>query len=211
MKILNFFKNKIKEEIKEEIKSPIKTKVEFYYDNVLNILHLDGIEYKFTIESEERLQNFEKDKILKLYKIENGINIFRTRMFNTLLNFDRQVIKFFLLVSQDKYNKVVINDFIKYFDNLLKENKELEMSLVVFIHEMYSSYVGGKNFQKELERRRIILNEKMNQENTKNILTLMKYMKDTANVNLEQEKKNFIDLVILKYPQILTDIKKTMN
>ena len=126
MKILSFFKKKKVEEVKEEIKSPIKTKVEFYYDNVLNILHLDGIEYKFTIESEERLQNFEKDKILKLYQIEKGINIFRTRMFNTLLNFDRQVIKFFLLVSQDKYNKVVINDFVKYFDNLLKENKELE-------------------------------------------------------------------------------------
>ena len=136
MKILSFFKKKKVEEVKEEIKSPIKTKVEFYYDNVLNVLHLDGIEYKFTIESEERLQNFEKDKILKLYQIEKGINICRTRMFNTLLNFDRQVIKFFLLVSQGKYNKVVINDFVKYFDNLLKENKELEMSLVVFIHEM---------------------------------------------------------------------------
>ena len=119
MKILSFFKKKKVEEVKEEIKSPIKTKVEFYYDNVLNVLHLDGIEYKFTIESEERLQNFEKDKILKLYQIEKGINIFRTRMFNTLLNFDRQVIKFFLLVCQDKYNKVVINDFVKYFDNLL--------------------------------------------------------------------------------------------
>ena len=37
MKILSFFKKKKVEEVKEEIKSPIKTKVEFYYDNVLNI------------------------------------------------------------------------------------------------------------------------------------------------------------------------------
>ena len=43
MKILCFFKKKKVEEVKEEIKSPIKTKVEFYYDNVLNILHLVGI------------------------------------------------------------------------------------------------------------------------------------------------------------------------
>ena len=208
MKILSFFKKKKVEEVKEEIKSPIKTKVEFYYDNVLNVLHLDGIEYKFTIESEERLQNFEKDKILKLYQIEKGINIFRTRMFNTLLNFDRQVIKFFLLVSQEKYNKVVINDFVKYFDNLLKENKELEMSLVVFIHEMYSQYVGGKNFQKELERRRIILKEKMFQEICLSTLNLQKYMKGTVNVELEQKLKDFTSLVISKFPQILKHTKK---
>lgn len=206
MKMLNFFKRK--KEIKEEIKSPIKSKVEIYYDNVLNVLHLDGIEYKFTIESEERLQNFEKDKILKLYQIEKGINIFRTRMFNTLLNFDRQVIKFFLLVSQDKYNKVVTNDFIKYFDGLLKENKELETSLVVFIHEMYSQYVGGKNFQKELERRRIVLLEKMYQEICLNTLNLQKYTKDIANVGLEQKLKDFTILVISKFPQILKHTKK---
>lgn len=206
MKMLNFFKRK--KEIKEEIKSPIKSKVEIYYDNVLNVLHLDGIEYKFTIESEERLQNFEKDKILKLYQVEKGINIFRTRMFNTLLNFDRQVIKFFLLVSQDKYNKVVTNDFIKYFDDLLKENKELETSLVVFIHEMYSQYVGGKNFQKELERRRIVLLEKMYQEICLNTLNLQKYTKDIANVGLEQKLKDFTILVISKFPQILKHTKK---
>lgn len=206
MKMLNFFKRK--KEIKEEIKSPIKSKVEIYYDNVLNVLHLDGIEYKFTIESEERLQNFEKDKILKLYQVEKGINIFRTRMFNTLLNFDRQVIKFFLLVSQDKYNKVVTNDFIKYFDGLLKENKELETSLVVFIHEMYSQYVGGKNFQKELERRRIVLLEKMYQEICLNTLNLQKYTKDIANVGLEQKLKDFTILVISKFPQILKHTKK---
>jgi len=206
MKMLNFFKRK--KEIKEEIKSPIKSKVEIYYDNVLNVLHLDGIEYKFTIESEERLQNFEKDKILKLYQVEKGINIFRTRMFNTLLNFDRQVIKFFLLVSQDKYNKVVTNYFIKYFDDLLKENKELETSLVVFIHEMYSQYVGGKNFQKELERRRIVLLEKMYQEICLNTLNLQKYTKDIANVGLEQKLKDFTILVISKFPQILKHTKK---
>lgn len=206
MKLLNFFK--IKKEIKEEIKSPIKSKVEIYYDSVLNILHLDGIEYKFTIESEERLQNFEKDKILKLYQVEKGINIFRTRMFNTLLNLDRQVVKFFLLVSQDKYNKVVINDFVKYFDDLLKENKELETSLVVFIHEMYSQYVGGKNFQKEIGRRRIVLQEKMYQEICLNTLNLQKYTKDIANADLEQKLKDFTVLVISKFPQILKHTKK---
>ena len=82
------------------------------------------------------------------------------------------------------------------------------MSLVVFIHEMYSQYVGGKNFQKELERRRIILNERMFQELSMNILNLQKYTKDTANANLEQKLKDFTSLVISKFPQILKHTKK---
>lgn len=192
--MFNFFKkkNKIEEEVKEEKKQTIKSKIEVYYDDTLNILFLDGIEYKFTIESEERLQNFEKENKLKLYKLEEGLNIFRTRMFNTLLNFDRQALKFFLLVSQDKYNKVKYDDFMSYFDNLLKENKEIEISLTIFIHAMYSNYVGGKNFQKEYERRCQILMMKCLELIFQNISNLPSSIKDIVNVKLEQELKSFM-------------------
>ena len=160
------------------------------FDKTDNILYIEDMEFKFTMESEERLQNLHKEGILKLYGEEK--ELFRERFIKTILNMDRQLLNYFLLVSQDKFNKCEYEPFREHLNNLFGKNKA-EIKLYGFIHEMFANYLGDLGFQIEKERGLRILKTKMMMEYAKLISALPNSIKDTAKLKQESLLKSFLN------------------
>lgn len=184
-KIFKKNKTKIKEEVKkEEIKQEIKSNI-IYYDKVKNILYLDNIEYRFDIESEDRLQEFHKDNLLKLYKNENDINTFQSNLINSVLKLDRQVLVYILLSCQEKYKKDDYKEFRKYIYDLMDKHK-IETTLFVYANEMYLRYLENGNFQNVLERGRELMQVALTQRLLNIIQTSPNSIKNIVNAELEK-------------------------
>lgn len=184
MKIFSFFKKKkVKEEKKVEIKQNKKNIL--HYDTVKNIMYLDDVEYRFDIESEDRLQELHRQEKLTFYKSENGIDTFQLNMINTFLKLDRQLLINFMLVSQNKFKKHEYDDFKKYIYKIMDEHK-IENSLIVYCYEMYLRYLENGNFPNVLERGLETMLLALQQQQLTIIQTSPKYIKNIVDYEMEK-------------------------
>lgn len=159
------------------------------FDKIENKLIIDDIEYNFTIESEIRLQEFYKSEKLK-FKDKTNL---RQDLINSLLNFDIDVLIYFLLVSQDKYNKNVVDDFRAYITDYISKNPTKLNEMFINSYLMFGGYCNLMGFKIEIERGLMILQAKMEKELLNTLLILPEPIRNTVNAELEQLIKSLVN------------------
>ncbi len=162
------------------------------FNKIDNILTIDNKNFEFNIKSEMTMQELHKENKFKFMKNEKEILNIRQGINESLLNFDISVLKYFLYSCQQEESKLNINDFTKYYDELIKNNPSKINEVFVNCFLLFGGYMQILGFKFEIERGLLVMQKKMEMKMLSIIQTFPNSIQHTIKSRLMEVFKNFV-------------------